>query len=832
MVSVAAMAKPALRTLRSVTQSDGTTLTIYLTGDELFHYYCTADGKPLIREANGDFSYAVLDSDGRLASSSVLAHDKGKRTMKELQVLATNMYSNMDVSLRRKALSRREMTTKGASSQPLDGDIFQDVKPVGTINVPLLLVQYKDVKFTFGKDLFEQNYNGSNFVGLCGKGIGSARDYFIAQSDSLFQPNFVVMGIVTLENDIAYYGANDKNGEDVRAEDMIIEGCLALDDAVDFSIFDNNGDGTVEFIYCVYAGYSESSGASDNTIWPHKWELSSAGKSLTVDGVKIDVYATSSELAFNEATQGEAGPQPDGIGTLCHEFSHCIGLPDLYDTSGRNYPLFGMDYWDIMDYGCYNADGYVPIGYSAYERDFMGWRKLQVLTDRGDYSMKPITDGGVGYKIVNGVNSDEYYILENRQQQGYDAYIPNGGMLVHHVDYDKDLWRVNEVNYNMAHPRYTIIPADNKLLPIYRANSIEEYHANLRGDVWPGTSRNNELTDNSEPAAKVYTGGYMGKSIRNIEEHDGVITFSFMKDKLATPVLLPASAVSATGFTANWSAVQYASAYEVELKRVEKVAMGQGVIYTLLQEDFLGCTLANSDVTDHIDDYTIDKGWVGMNLWSETGVLRIGSAAEYGEIESPTLKCVADGDITLTFMAKKYRASDGVVELTVQAGSPDGEAVDYDVFTIGNDWQEYSFTFTNEGDEFVLLFTTEESPASFRVCIDDIVVTQESTEKECLLGSYTTSTTGYTFDALTTGRYRYRVRAIEKGIDSDYSLVGEVELGDDTSIESPVADDEYVEVYSLSGVSVYKGAMGCMPELTKGVYVLRSKNVTEKIYCR
>ena len=140
MVSVAAIAKPALRTLRSVTQSDGTTLTIYLTGDELFHYYCTADGKPLVRETNGDFSYAVLDGDGRLASSSVLAHDKGKRTMKELQVLATNMYSNMDASLRREALSRREMTTKGASSQLVDGDIFQDVKPVGTINVPLLLV--------------------------------------------------------------------------------------------------------------------------------------------------------------------------------------------------------------------------------------------------------------------------------------------------------------------------------------------------------------------------------------------------------------------------------------------------------------------------------------------------------------------------------------------------------------------------------------------------------------------------------------------------------------------------------------------------------------------
>ena len=824
---VCMMAKPAMRTLMSVTQSDGSTLAVYLTGDERFHYYCTADGVPLVREANGDFSYAMVSGE-ELVSSRLMAHDKGLRTTQELRLLASNMYAGMDGALREMSVRRRAASTK-SSPVEFDGGISQSVKPIGDVNVPVLLVQYKDVKFTYGKDIITKNYNGTDFKGLNGMGIGSARDYFIAQSDSLFRPNFVVLDIVTLAHEMEYYGGN-VNGEDVRPEEMVIEACRALDSSVDFAQFDNNGDGEVEFVYCVYAGYNESSGAPANTVWPHKWTLASAGKSLKVDGVAINTYATSGELAFNEATQGEKGPQLDGIGTVCHEFSHCLGLPDIYDTSGRNYPLYGMDYWDLMDIGCYRLNGYVPVAYSAYQRDFMGWRKLRVLQERGDYALEALENGGYGYKIVNDANPDEYYILENRQWTGYDVDIPNCGMLVIHVDYSAEAWAKNEVNNNLAHPRYTLIPADNELLCSYRASSTQEYLDNLYGDVWPGTSGNNMLTDTSVPAAKVYTGGYMGKSIRNIKEKDSIVTFSFLKDKLHAPGGLVAADLRGDGFTARWDAVEYASSYGIELMRVESVPVGQGDVFTLVEEDFLGCSLSGKDITDVVGEYTIVPGWEGINLWSETGVLRIGTKSVAGELATPLLDCVADGDITLTFKAKKYSSSDAGVVLEVQSEFLDSDMSDYDSFEIGDDWREYGFTFSKEGSQMSLLFSTEGSAGAKRVCIDDITVVQESCEKEIELGYYVAASNEYSFSGLSKGRYRFCVRALDEGIDSDYSPKAEVVIDENTGVSSvPAVENEFVEVYSLSGVSVYKGERSGMPSLRKGVYIIRSRAGVEKI---
>ena len=834
MLSVSALGKPADRRMRTYKQSDGSTLTYRQMGDEYFHYYCTADGKPLVRETNGDFSYAAISADGQLVSSSLLAHDKEARTTAEHSLLSANTYAGMEELLHKTALQRRVASTKGVVPTTEYSDTLkQTIKPIGKINVPVLLVQYQDVKFTFGKEMIAKNYNGENFVGLNGKGIGSVRDYFISQSDSLFTPNFVVLDVVTLANNMEYYGANDASGDDMHPEEMVTEACAALDANVDFSIFDNDGDGEVEFVYCVYAGYSESSDAPENTVWPHQWTLSATNKVMTVDGVKINKYATSSELAYNEETQGENGAQLDGKGSCCHEFSHCLGLPDFYDTSGRSYANFGMDYWDLMDYGCYNLDGYVPIGYSAYERDFMGWRKLQPLTTRGNYSMKALTEGGIGYKITSDVNVNEYYILENRQASGYDAHIFNSGMLIVHVDYSENVWGKNEVNSNLALQRYTLIPADNKLLTYYRAISNAQYEASLRGDVWPGTSGNKELTNESTPAATLHTGGYMNKSVRNIALEDGVIYFSFMKDSLSSPVLSLPSAVSSAGFTVEWDTVQYADLYEVELIRVDKVKENEGDIYNLLTEDFLGCNLAATEITDKLDSYTIESGWNGYNLWSETGVLRIGSSSDYGELYTPFFATPADGDITVCFSAKKYSSSDAAVTLSLYSEFKDADAEDYDVFEIGNEWENYWYTFSKEGSEASLFFTTEDSENT-RVCIDDIIVTQESTEREVVIGSYETSATEFSFSGLSEGKYRCRVRAkdsTDDGVTSKYSSKLEIILGDNTGISFPDNDseDENVEIYSLTGVTIYKGTKKNIPRLQPAVYVVRQSGKIQKM---
>ena len=837
-VAFSTMATPAFRGLRTMRQSDGTVLTYYQTGDEYFHYYCTSDGKPLIREANGDFSYAILDNQMGLVSSNCLAHDKGMRSSGEQSLLAANSYAGIEQALHALAVKRRSASTKGVqpSSEFTEYGITQVIRPVGEINVPIVLVQFQDVKFTFDKSFIGQNYNGSNFTGLNGKGLGSVRDYFIKQSDSIFRPNFVVLDVVTLSQKMEYYGANDSKGDDKHPEEMIIEACKALDSSVDFSIFDNNADGEVEFVYCVYAGYSESYGAPENTIWPHQWTLSATNKVMTVDGVKINTYAASGELAYNEATQGD-GPKLDGIGSCCHEFSHCLGLPDFYDTSGRSYANFGMDYWDLMDYGCYNADGYVPIGYNAYERDFMGWRKLETLTERGDYSMKALTSGGKGYKIVNDANKNEYYILENRQAEGFDTHIFNSGMLIIHVDYSSSIWEENEVNSNLARQRFTIIPADNKQLTYYRAKTTEEYHESLRGDVWPGTTGNRELTNSSAPAAKVYSGEYMNKSIRNIAENNGEVTFSFMKDHLDVPQLSATSNLTTNGFTLNWKGVEFASGYEVELIKVEKVAENEGDVFTLLTEDFLGCSLSGADVTDNIDNYTISRGWTGFNLWSETGVLRLGTKNEYGELATPYFPTAADGSITVSFNAKKYDSTDGPVKITLSSDFNDTGASDYDTFTISDKWETYWYTFSKEGSKASLLFTTEGGAENAsRVLIDEINVTQESTEREASCGFYVTAETSYTFTALQQGKYRCHVRALDKadaGITSDFSEKLEISVGDNTAIVAPESEtDSYIEVYSLAGVSVYKGSETSMPQLKPGHYVVRRRGESRKIYIK
>lgn len=573
------MAIPARRAPKTVKQSDGTELVVYLTGDESFHYYATADGLPLVREANGDYCYAQPDAQGILVSTKRLAHNLDRRSTDEAAHVAALRRGGLEDSMS-KIAADRSLRFKEPRNR------IRTILPEGEINVPVILVEFSDYKFTFERQDVDDNFNAENYSGpenpVNVEIPGSLRDYFIAQSDGIFTPNFVVSKIVTLDNPMSYYGGNKTNGDDKNPQQMIIDACKKLDGEMDFSIFDNNGDGEVEFLYCIYAGYSEAAGAEEDAIWPHQWYLSSQLGTITLDGVKIDNYACSSELSLNADYESRYGRCLSGIGACCHEFSHCLGLPDFYDTNNA-IPAFGMDYWDLMDYGCYNAEGYVPIGYSAYERDFVGWRPLTELYAKGDYTMEALTAGGTGYKIVNEKNSNEYYVIENRQQQGWDRYIFNSGMLITHVDYLYSAWYKNTVNSDKSHQRFTLIPADGKLTTYYDAANTAEYRQGLQGDIWPGIKNNTELTNTSTPAAKVFTGGYMNKPITNIKNENGVVSFTFLAG-LDVPTNIRISDITDEGFTAKWDAVEYAKEYKVELY---KLTEGIGTTETVNGKEYI-----------------------------------------------------------------------------------------------------------------------------------------------------------------------------------------------------------------------------------------------------
>lgn len=535
-VAIGINAVPARRVQHVVTQPDGTRLTITLQGDEHFHYFTTTDGVPVIRTADGSFRYAQLQGTA-LKASALVAHEATQRTNEELSFINnTNLNSEALSSLRtmrlanttksqplkqrgRQRLSRAASATDGTTSQ-LPANI------TGQHRGLVVLVNFKDEKMqpAHTRQAFDDQFN---LVGYNKNGnAGSVHDYFLAQSYGQLDVTFDVVGPVTVSKNMASYGGNDSNGEDKDPAGMVYEAIKLAkqqNPSLNFKNYDWNNDGEVDQVYLIYAGYGEASdedGSLANTIWPHEWQLSAANYNLSYDGVTIDTYGCSSELLGNESYP----VQMDGIGSACHEFSHCLGLPDLYDTSGSSNPAFGMDSWSLMDYGCYGDDGYKPSGYTSYERWMSGWLTPKRLTEGTSITnMAALTDSPEAYIIYNDNYPDEYYLLENRQQTGSDLMLEGHGLLVLHIDYDEDAWYNNEVNNVKSHQRCSIIAADNKL---------SSY--NLSGDPFPGTSHKTELTDTSRPAASLFHTNAagtkkMGKPLTNITESaTGLISFDFM----------------------------------------------------------------------------------------------------------------------------------------------------------------------------------------------------------------------------------------------------------------------------------------------------------------
>ncbi|MDE6136360.1 MAG: M6 family metalloprotease domain-containing protein, partial [Muribaculaceae bacterium] len=348
----------------------------------------------------------------------------------------------------------------------------------------VVLVEYTDTKFNTAydpADYFARMLNEPGFSDY--SATGSAVDFFRESSMGQFEPEFDVYGPITLSRNMAYYGGNDWYGNDSNPQKMVIEACQQLDATVDFSQYDRDGDGYIDNVFVFYAGRGEASGGSADTVWPHSWDVSAAESvTYTFDGVILDHYACSNEWE---------GSRPDGVGTFVHEFSHVMGLPDLYATSYTS--AFTPGAWSAMDYGPYNNNGCTPPLYSAYERYSLGWIEPLPIGGPINATLYPIGTNQAG--IIATGDPEEYFLVENRQQTGWDTYIPGHGMLVWHVDYDSYVWSRNVVNNTASHQYVDIEEADGIQSESTRA-----------GDAFPGTSGKTSFTATTSPAMKTWAG--------------------------------------------------------------------------------------------------------------------------------------------------------------------------------------------------------------------------------------------------------------------------------------------------------------------------------------
>ena len=513
-VSLTAQAVPAKKGVwRMVTLADGTQKRVELRGDEFCSYWVDAEGICYNIDSKSK-CYVKVDAKNLQLRGSLL---RAKANQDRIERMA----------------KARRMAVKKSLGQT-NGSYFGKKKGL------IILVQYKDKKFKFGHNqkMYNRIANETGYANSLGF-VGSVKDYFLAQSNGQFELDFDVVGPYTLNHEYAYYGAPSGNSHDVRPCDMVYDACRLADPDVNFTDYDWDGDGYVEQVYVLFAGLGQAAGGDENTIWPHEYKLQEGNNGSYVskdNNVVVNTYACGPELTL-QYTPVAYRERVDGIGTLCHEFSHCLGYPDLYDTgNGGN---FGMGEFDLMDAGSYNGESFCPPNYSAYEKWFAGWITPTVLDKPTSVKGMQAQDVkyGQAFVVYNDNNKNEYYLIENRQQNVgiWDNQLPASGMMITHVDYDENVWGWNNVNSivnysNQYGSEYAYLDNDHQRLTIFHADNEEGTSVNSQtGDLYPYKD-NNSLTDTSSPSAIIYQGGStMGKPITNITQNeDGSIDFDFM----------------------------------------------------------------------------------------------------------------------------------------------------------------------------------------------------------------------------------------------------------------------------------------------------------------
>lgn len=642
----------------SLSLVDGTEVKAQLVGDEFLHYYVSEDGTKYVQDE------------------------------------ATGLYRKMtdEVTAQRRAAVRRAQA-QGRQKRMLRkaqaSNVFQ-----GTKKGLIILVQFTDSKFKSGHDLAlyerianDENYSGNNFR-------GSIKDYFKAQSHGLFELDFDVAGICQLQHPYAYYGKNNSQKEDVKPGEMVAEACLwAHEHGINFSKYDWNGDGEVDQVFVLYAGHGEASYKDANTIWPHMYYLSASdyGKPLSLDGVTVDTYACSSEL------NGDGNL--DGIGTFCHEFSHCMGFPDLYDTSSDG-GWFGMGDFDLMCSGSYNGDSKCPAGYSAYEKAECGWLTLKDMTnieqETSIVGVQPMSADGDAYIIKNKGHEDEYYILENRQKTGWDSYLPASGLMITHVDYDADIWGWNMPNtsgkYEDANGNTKT--NDHQRLTIFRAGKSTDEYGDA-SDLYPYGS-NNSLTKISSPAATLHNtnsdgSNYMHIDINNIAVKSGKASFTLSNRNAGTdtPVIPPGSTMLYESFDK---------------------CKGTGGNDRIWGGRSIGAGTPTYD----------NKGWTSTQgkVYASSACVRVGTSSVNGDITTPSF--TVNGKAVLSFKAGAWNTSgDGT---TLNLSVSNGTISPSSVTMKKGEWTDYNVTITANGN-----VKTTFKASKLRFFLDEVKVTDAST---------------------------------------------------------------------------------------------------------
>lgn len=540
--AASAYAVPAMPGVRQWRQADGRTIAVQVRGDENMAIY-TTDDDHFLTLRDGNFYYAHPSADGlSFVPSKYRAVPTAERSAEVTRFLNSLDPAEMRQAAAAQLADGREkaamalnaaMAPMAKAGPGLFNDRGNNFPSSGDRKVLVILMQYPDRPFTVDdpKAYFTRQLNEPGFSD--NGGTGSAAEYFRACSFDQFRPQFDVYGPYTAGQGYKYYGGETAYGNDSDVRALVLEAINKANADGDMSQYDTDGDGKIDNITVIYAGVGQASSNDPDAIWPHSSTVSS--------GAKYDGKTAYRYLVTNEALPGG---KPAGIGTLCHEFSHVMGLPDLYDTGYSGQAFLPGD-WDIMSSGSYLNNGNTPCLYSAQERYAMGWIEPIDITGSMKGQLYPSSQSDVVYKIPT-TRAAEYYLLENRQRTGWDRYLPGHGMLVWHIHFVQSIWNENSPCNYASHQYVDIVEADNILTEGTRD-----------GDTFPGASGITSWTDNTTPSMKTWQNLSLNLPITEIAENApyGIVTFNVAggNNSLAAVAVNAPTDVTPRSFNASWS---------------------------------------------------------------------------------------------------------------------------------------------------------------------------------------------------------------------------------------------------------------------------------------
>ena len=571
----AALAVPAYPGLIESKQPDGSVVQIRVMGNEHFHYTVSEDSELIARDSLGYWNYA--DEQGK--PTGMRFHHRDKRGDKERKFNEKRDSKKILKEFQKRGRDRRrpphrfdvpqegEADTASLNSVPFraaplraavatpTGDVvqiatrpkFTQSMTAGEIRGLIILVQFSDVKFkssdpqaAFTRYMNEEDYheNGMHW---------SVRDYYVANSMGAFKPTFDVLAPVTLSNKRAYYGTLQISYDGTNSYDYpdsaFIEAINLIKQRpdVDFTLYDNDGDKYVDFVYMIYAGIGEADTGVEDAIWPQAAYVNPIAVAGNCSGWSrncyyVSHYACSNEISGNAYSQyGQSTKILAGIGTFVHEYGHVLGLPDFYNTEDMNDQSTPF-IWSLMDMGEYNSyaendllAGTAPPRLTAFERYSLGWLTPRVLEKQnGEITLYGIDRNDA--ILIPSTNKNEYFFLDYRAKYDEIAPLPNSGMLVWRVSYNASAWDNNKVNVKDAY-RMNLIRSDKDdgLQTVrngwytYRAPTLEDEY--LKGDPFPGIK---DVTEFDEFVT--YARENLGLRIYDIAETDSAVTFKVKWD--------------------------------------------------------------------------------------------------------------------------------------------------------------------------------------------------------------------------------------------------------------------------------------------------------------